>query len=226
MSKIIIAIDGYSSCGKSTLAKALASALQYVFIDSGAMYRAVTYYLMTEGIDFRSRQAVVAALPHIRIAFQMEADGPHTLLNGTDVESDIRSMEVARNVSPVAAIPEVRHAMVSQQQQLGAEKGIVMDGRDIGTVVFPQAELKIFLTASTEERVNRRQLQLIQKGIRAEKDEIRKNLLERDYIDSTRSESPLRKAPQAVVIDNTNLNEREQLLLVQTLAEARLSSSH
>ncbi|MFM8450337.1 MAG: (d)CMP kinase, partial [Haliscomenobacter sp.] len=120
----------------------------------------------------------------------------------------------------------VRHAMVSQQQQLGAEKGIVMDGRDIGTVVFPQAELKIFLTASTEERVNRRQLQLMQKGIRAEKDEIRKNLLERDYIDSTRSESPLRKAPQAVVIDNTNLNEREQLLLVQTLAEARLSSSH
>lgn len=188
------------------------------------MYRAVTYYLMVQGIDFRNRQSVVAALPNIHISFKMEADGPHTLLNGQDVEGPIRSMEVASNVSPVAAIPEVRHAMVRQQQQLGAAKGIVMDGRDIGTVVFPHAELKIFLTASTEERVKRRRLQLFQKGIRAENNEIRRNLLERDYIDSTRSESPLQKAPHAVLIDNTNLNEREQLLLVQTLAEARISS--
>lgn len=222
MSKIIIAIDGYSSCGKSTLAKALAAKLGYLFIDSGAMYRAVTYYCMQHRIKASDKKAVIEALPRIAIEFKTLEDGPHTILNGTDVELEIRSMEVAAQVSPVAAIPEVRSAMVKQQQALGMHKGIVMDGRDIGTVVFPQAELKIFLTASTEERVQRRQRQLSEKGISAPTDEIRKNLLERDYIDSTRSDSPLCKAPNAIVIDNTHLNQSEQVLLVLALVQARL----
>lgn len=186
------------------------------------MYRAVTYYCMQHHIKASDKKAVVEALPQIQIEFSTQEDGPHTILNGTDVELEIRSMEVAAQVSPVAAIPEVRSAMVKQQQALGIHKGIVMDGRDIGTVVFPQAELKIFLTASTEERVQRRQRQLSEKGITAPTDEIRKNLLERDYIDSTRSESPLCKAPHAIVIDNTHLNQSEQLLLVLALVQARL----
>ncbi len=222
-SRIIIAIDGYSSCGKSTLAKALAAELGYLFIDSGAMYRAVTLYLLRNGIAASDRLAVKKALDQIHISFEKGADGPHTLLNGEDVELEIRSMEIAARVSPVATVPEVRHNMVQQQQALGRDKGIVMDGRDIGTVVFPKAELKIFLTAATEERVCRRQLQLAQKGIDAPADEIRKNLLERDYIDATRSESPLLRASDAIVLDNTNLSPHEQLLLVHTLARARMS---
>ncbi len=221
LSEIIIAIDGYSSCGKSTLARALAAELTYVYIDSGAMYRAVTLFFLEHGIRMDQKPEVDAALEQIHIDFQYGQEGLVTLLNGENVEEGIRSMAVAAKVSPVAAIPEVRRALVRQQQALGRGKQIVMDGRDIGTVVFPHAELKIFLTASLEERVRRRSLQLLRKGLSVPDDEIRKNLLERDYIDSTRSDSPLMKAPDAVVLDNTNLTEEEQLLVAVTLALTR-----
>lgn len=221
LSEIIIAIDGYSSCGKSTLARALASELTYVYIDSGAMYRAVTLFFLEHGIRMDQKPEVDAALEQIHIDFQYGQEGLVTLLNGENVEEGIRSMAVAAKVSPVATIPEVRRALVRQQQALGRGKQIVMDGRDIGTVVFPHAELKIFLTASLEERVRRRSLQLLRKGLSVPDDEIRKNLLERDYIDSTRSDSPLMKAPDAVVLDNTNLTEEEQLLVAVTLALTR-----
>ncbi|MBK8043871.1 MAG: (d)CMP kinase [Haliscomenobacter sp.] len=220
MSEIIIAIDGYSSCGKSTLARALAAELTYVYIDSGAMYRAVTLFL-EHGIRMDHKPSVDAALEQIHIDFQYGQEGLVTLLNGENVEEGIRSMAVAAKVSPVATIPEVRRALVRQQQALGRGKQIVMDGRDIGTVVFPHAELKIFLTASLEERVRRRSLQLLRKGLSVPDEEIRKNLLERDYIDSTRSDSPLMKAPDAVVLDNTNLTEEEQLLVTVILALTR-----
>ncbi|MBP9075731.1 MAG: (d)CMP kinase [Haliscomenobacter sp.] len=221
MSEIIIAIDGYSSCGKSTLARALAAELTYVYIDSGAMYRAVTLFFLEHGIRMDHKPSVDAALEQIHIDFQYGQEGLVTLLNGENVEEGIRSMAVAAKVSPVATIPEVRRALVRQQQALGRGKQIVMDGRDIGTVVFPHAELKIFLTASLEERVRRRSLQLLRKGLSVPDEEIRKNLLERDYIDSTRSDSPLMKAPDAVVLDNTNLTEEEQLLVAVTLALTR-----
>jgi cytidylate kinase len=221
LSEIIIAIDGYSSCGKSTLARALAAELTYVYIDSGAMYRAVTLFFLEHGIRMDQKPEVDAALEQIHIDFQYGQEGLVTLLNGENVEEGIRSMAVAAKVSPVATIPEVRRALVRQQQALGRGKQIVMDGRDIGTVVFPHAELKIFLTASLEERVRRRSLQLLRKGLSVPDDEIRKNLLERDYIDSTRSDSPLMKAPDAVVLDNTNLTEEEQLLVAVTLALTR-----
>lgn len=221
LSEIIIAIDGYSSCGKSTLARALAAELTYVYIDSGAMYRAVTLFFLEHGIRMDHKPEVDAALEQIHIDFQYGQEGLVTLLNGENVEEGIRSMAVAAKVSPVATIPEVRRALVRQQQALGRGKQIVMDGRDIGTVVFPHAELKIFLTASLEERVRRRSLQLLRKGLSVPDEEIRKNLLERDYIDSTRSDSPLMKAPDAVVLDNTNLTEEEQLLVAVTLALTR-----
>lgn len=222
MKKIVIAVDGYSSCGKSTLAKALAGALGYIYIDSGAMYRAVTLFLQRHQIAPADRPAVLQVLQDIHINFENKPEGPITLLNDENVEEAIRSMEVASMVSQVAVIPEVRRQLVRQQQRLGAQKGIAMDGRDIGTVVFPKAELKIFLTASLDERVKRRLLQLQEKGISPPGDEIRKNLLERDYIDSTRSDSPLMKAPDSVIIDNTNLSEREQMLMALTLAKARI----
>lgn len=221
LSEIIIAIDGYSSCGKSTLARALAAELTYVYIDSGAMYRAVTLFFLEHGIRMDHKPSVDAALEQIHIDFQYGQEGLVTLLNGENVEEGIRSMAVAAKVSPVATIPEVRRALVRQQQALGRGKQIVMDGRDIGTVVFPHAGLKIFLTASLEERVRRRSLQLLRKGLSVPDEEIRKNLLERDYIDSTRSDSPLMKAPDAVVLDNTNLTEEEQLLVAVTLALTR-----
>ncbi|MBK7477794.1 MAG: (d)CMP kinase [Haliscomenobacter sp.] len=226
MSEIIIAIDGYSSCGKSTLARALAAELNYRYIDSGAMYRAVTLFFLERGIRMDQKPEVESALDQIHIDFQHGPDGLITLLNGENVEEGIRSMAVAAKVSPVATIPEVRRALVRQQQALGRARQIVMDGRDIGTVVFPHAGLKIFLTASLEERVRRRSLQLLAKGMSVPDDEIRKNLLERDYIDSTRSDSPLMKAPDAVVLDNTNLTEEEQLLVAVTLALMRKRRSN
>lgn len=208
MKKIIIAIDGYSSCGKSTLAKSLASHLGYTYIDSGAMYRAVTLFLLEHGIKVEDHDRVQAALQDINIRF---AENNHTLLNGRDVEREIRQMSVSNYVSEVAAVPEVRRAMVSQQQQLGEERGIVMDGRDIGTVVFPKAELKIFLTAEPEIRARRRYDELAQKGQEATLEAIKANLTHRDHIDSTREDSPLRQAADAVIIDNTLLNREEQL---------------
>lgn len=217
VSKIVIAIDGHSSCGKSTLAKALAEHLGYTYIDSGAMYRAVTLYLLQQGISAEDEASVRKALAAISIRF-----GPsnHAFLNGQDVEADIRKMEVSRYVSEVAAVPQVRRAMVHQQQQMGAEKGIVMDGRDIGTVVFPEAELKIFLTASLEIRVKRRYEELQAKGLSATLAEVSQNLQHRDHIDSTRDDSPLRQAPGAIVIDNTTLTREQQLAHAITLAKS------
>lgn len=224
MKKITIAIDGHSSCGKSTLAKSLAAELGYIYVDSGAMYRAVTLYFLREGIRFEDLEAVRQTLPEIQIIFKNSDKGNRTFLNGEDAEEAIRGMEVSRNVSPVAAIPEVRRAMVAQQQELGRQKGIVMDGRDIGTVVFPQAELKIFLTASLEERTLRRYRELRAKGMELDRSEVRENLQMRDQIDSTRADSPLEQAEDAVVIDNTNLSPREQLSMALALARERLKS--
>lgn len=212
--KIIIAIDGYSSSGKSTMARALAGAIGYRYIDSGAMYRAVTLWGLRHGIVADGNvdeAALVAALPEINIDFMpIAGEGQHTLLNGEDVEREIRSLRVSDNVSPVAAIPAVRHHLVALQQQFGREKGIVMDGRDIGTTVFPDAEMKIFVDASAETRARRRFKELQEKGIEATYDDVLANVKQRDHIDTTRSESPLRKADDAVSLDNSEMSLHEQ----------------
>jgi CMP/dCMP kinase len=214
--KIVIAIDGHSSCGKSTLAKSLARELGYVYIDSGAMYRAVTLYALRNGwieegrVD---RDKLVKGLDQIRITFHWdeETEKNTTFLNGENVEDKIRQMEVSQYVSPVSTIAGVRREMVKQQRENGKNKGIVMDGRDIGTVVFPDAELKIFMTASPEIRAQRRYTELKEKGTEVDYEDILKNVLERDTIDSGRKESPLRKADDAVVLDNSFLSRDEQL---------------
>jgi cytidylate kinase len=222
-STIQIAIDGYSSCGKSTLAKAIAKSLGYIYIDSGAMYRAVTLFFISHAIDPFDLSAAHEALQDVHISFVRTAEGNHTILNGEDVEHRIREMDVAAKVSQVATISEVRRALVHQQRQLAQGVGVVMDGRDIGTVVFPEAALKIFLTATMEERVQRRFLQLKTQGKVVQLPEIQQNLFTRDYIDSTRSDSPLMKAADSVVIDNTNLSETEQLLMTLALVHERIN---
>ena len=219
---ITIAIDGYSSCGKSTLAIDLARELQYSHIDSGAMYRAVTLFIIEREIDVNNRPKVIDQLPEIQIRFDVVDGANHTFLNDRDVEKDIRQLIVSQSVSQIAAIPEVRHTLVALQQAMDRSKGIVMDGRDIGTVVFPRAELKLFLTAEIEERVQRRLLELQQKGMEADYDSVKENLMNRDRIDTTRKESPLRQAIDAVLIDNTNLNRREQLAMTLALAHERI----
>lgn len=223
---IIIAVDGFSSCGKSTLAKALAKQLSYLYIDSGAMYRAVTLYFLRNKVDWNKPEAVATALDQITIRFSKNnQEQIQTILNGENVEQEIRQMEVSRSVSPVAAVPAVRRFLVKQQQAMGQAKGIVMDGRDIGTVVFPQAELKIFLTASSKERSRRRFLELQAKGQSVSLEEVAANLTERDHIDSSREDSPLRQAEDAVVVDNTNLTEQEQLLMTLSLAQERIRTA-
>ena len=223
MKKIVIAIDGYSSCGKSTMAKNLARQLGYVYVDTGAMYRAVTLYALHQQL-FKADGEVDATslqqdMPDIRISFQFNAQTgkPDTYLNDELVEQEIRTMQVSERVSKIAALPFVRTALVAQQQRMGVDKGIVMDGRDIGTVVFPHAELKIFVTASAEVRAQRRYDELQQKGMPARYDDILKNVQERDYIDSHREVSPLRKAEDAIELDNSNLtiDEQQQWLLHQ-----------
>lgn len=213
--RIIIAIDGHSSCGKSTLAKQLAQELGYTYIDSGAMYRAVTLHLLRHQIKAEEQQRISHALSQIEIRFNARNE---TLLNGENVEQAIRQMEVSQYVSEVAAVPEVRRAMVEQQQQMGENKAIVMDGRDIGTVVFPEAELKIFLTASPEIRAERRFKELQDKGQDSSIEEVNANLRHRDHIDSTRADSPLRQAADAVIIDNSRLNRDQQLARALELA--------
>lgn len=210
--KIIITIDGWSSCGKSTLAKQLAKELGYVYVDSGAMYRAITLYFLRNNIDFDDKKEVNAALKDINLEFEFnEASGNSEIfLNGENVEYLIRDLVVAEKVSDVAAIKEVREFAVAQQQKFGTKKGIVMDGRDIGTVVFPKAELKIFMTADNAVRVERRFKELIRKNPNTTIEEVKNNLEMRDYIDSHREVSPLRKAEDAVELDNTNLTEDEQ----------------
>ncbi|MDE6416664.1 MAG: (d)CMP kinase [Duncaniella sp.] len=211
---ITIAIDGYSSSGKSTMAKALAKAIGYRYIDSGAMYRAVTLYAMRSGLIDKTGNidvnALVAALPAITIDFEVSGDRQYTILNGENVEKEIRSLEVSDNVSPVAAIPEVRHALVRMQQALGSEGGIVMDGRDIGTTVFPHAEMKVFCNASAEKRATRRYLELKAKGENVDYEAVLANVLSRDHIDETRKESPLRRADDAVDLDNSEMTVDEQ----------------
>ncbi len=217
VSKIIVAIDGYSSCGKSTLAKQLAKALGYRFIDTGAMYRAVALYLLKNQIDIHHPEMVAAALSNITISFTYneENQSQETFLNGENVESEIRvNSRVASVVSDVSAISEVRRFLVKQQQEMGREKGIVMDGRDIGTVVFPQAELKIFITADPTTRANRRLEELKEKGQNTTYDEVLANLAKRDHIDTTRADSPLKKASDAIELDNSNLTKEQQFDLV------------
>lgn len=216
MKKIVIAIDGFSSCGKSTMAKDLAREVGYIYVDTGAMYRAVTLFAMrndvfdAEGNIDETR--LKALLPDVKLTFQLnnETKLPEVSLNGENVERYIRTLEVSQHVSPIAALPFVREKLVEQQQAMGNEKGIVMDGRDIGTVVFPNAELKIFVTASAEIRAQRRFKELEAKGMPADFDEILQNVEQRDYIDTHRETSPLRQADDALVLDNSHLTIAEQ----------------
>lgn len=213
--KITIAIDGFSSCGKSTMAKDLAKELGYVYVDSGAMYRAVTLYAMENGLISDGKidiDGLKSKMNEINISFKFnsETKKPDTYLNGKYVEDEIRRMEVSNNVSPIAALGFVRTALVKMQQSMGKEKGIVMDGRDIGTVVFPDAELKIFVTASPEVRAQRRYDELIAKGDLVNFDEILDNVKKRDHIDQNREESPLKQADDAIVLDNSNISIADQ----------------
>lgn len=212
--KIIIAIDGYSSSGKSSMARALASRIGYRYIDSGAMYRAVTLWAMRNGLvdaGVVDADNLVASLGDIAVDFMPMPDGrQHTLLNREDVEEEIRRLEVSNNVSQVSVIPAVRHRLVALQQAMGKSKGIVMDGRDIGTTVFPFAEMKVFVTASPETRAQRRYEELKAKGVKSTYEEVLDNVVTRDHIDETREESPLRKADDAVVLDNSHMTVEEQ----------------
>lgn len=223
--KIIITLDGFSSCGKSTLARQLAAALNYVFIDSGAMYRAITLYFLRNHINYEDTQAVVEALSNIDLLFQYNeiTGNSDILLNDENVEPLIRDMLVSEKVSEVSAIKEVREFAVAQQQKMGDSKGIVMDGRDIGTTVFPQAELKIFVTADTAVRVERRYKELFEKNPSIAIEDIQHNLEMRDYIDSNREVSPLRKAADAIVLDNTDLTREEQLEMALQWAAERMA---
>jgi len=207
---IIVAIDGYSSCGKSTIAKALAKYAGYTYVDTGAMYRATALYAQRAGLTDNLLQ-VVPLLENIQIAFVHTTDGQHVTLNGEDVESQIRTLEVGELASQISTIKEVRAFLVEQQQAMGVQKGIVMDGRDIGTVVFPQAELKLFLTASPEVRAERRFLELQAQGENPDFDEVLRATNERDYRDTHRAESPLRQAEDAVVVDNSHMTREEQM---------------
>ncbi|MCC8119949.1 MAG: (d)CMP kinase [Bacteroidales bacterium] len=213
--KIIIAIDGYSSSGKSTMAKRLASKIGYRYIDTGAMYRAITLFALERNLINNQGSVDEATLqqllPTAKVDFQVQPDGSqHTLLNGIDVEAEIRKLYVSNQVSTIAAIPFVRHALVALQQAMGTEKGIVMDGRDIGTTVFPNAELKIFVTASAQTRAQRRFNEMIEKGQNPTFEEILANVTHRDHIDETRAESPLRRADDALLLDNSHMTIEEQ----------------
>lgn len=218
----VIAIDGFSSCGKSTVAKALAKQLNFVFVDSGAMYRAVTLYFQRHQISLTDDVAIAQAIQDIHIDLVPQADKIQVLLNGEDISDAIRTMEVSEYVSEVSAIKAVRQAMVKQQQALGAKRNIVMDGRDIGTTVFPHADLKIFMTASPQVRAERRFAELTAKGEQLTMEEVKDNLAHRDHIDSTREESPLRQAEDAIVLDNSELNQEEQLAFVVDLVKSRM----
>ncbi len=224
MKKIIIAIDGYSSCGKSTLAKELAAELHYTFIDSGAMYRAITLYFLRNHIDSKKNNEVKKALQKIHLDFiYNENKGKYDMyLNDENVEILIRELLVSEHVSEVSTLKDVREFAVAQQQKMGIKKGIVMDGRDIGTTVFPNAELKLFLVADVAVRVERRFKELFEKNKNISLDEVKANLEMRDYIDSNREISPLRKANDAIVLDNTNLTAREQLKIALNLAKEKI----
>jgi cytidylate kinase len=225
MNKIIIAIDGFSSTGKSTIAKQLARQLNYIYVDTGAMYRAVTYFALENGLigkDFFHKEKLIEKLDEIYITFKFnpKLGFAEVYLNGKNIEADIRTLEVSQYVSPIATISEVRQKLVQQQQLMGKDKGIVMDGRDIGTVVFPDAELKIFMTASAETRAKRRYRELLERGHNLSYDDVLDNVTTRDRIDSTRKDSPLVKAKDAIEIDNSDLTIEEQLDSLLKLAKA------
>ncbi len=222
--KIIITIDGWSSCGKSTLAKRLAKELGYIYVDSGAMYRAITLYFLRNNIDIEDKKETKAALKSINLEFVFNTASQHSemYLNGENVEYVIRDLIIAEKVSDVAAIKEVREFAVAQQQKMGTKKGIVMDGRDIGTVVFPKAELKIFMTADNAVRVERRFKELYEKNPNITIEEVKNNLEMRDYIDSHREVSPLRKANDAMILDNTDLTENQQFEKAMEWARKKL----
>ena len=224
MNSITIAIDGFSSTGKSTVAKQLAEALKYIYVDSGAMYRAVTLYAMQQNyIDENqfNENGLIEHLDDISISFQFheERNLAEVYLNGENVEKEIRTLEVSNLVSIVSAVPEVRRKLVEQQQQMGIDKGVVMDGRDIGTVVFPDAELKIFMTASAETRAIRRYKELLDRGDDVEYEEVLDNVVKRDHIDSTREDSPLTKAEDAIEFDNSNLSIEDQFSRILNMAK-------
>jgi CMP/dCMP kinase len=221
MKKIIITIDGWSSCGKSTLAKQLAKQLGYVYIDSGAMYRAITLYFLRNAIDLTNKKEVVKALENITLEFEYNDKSQHSeiLLNGENVEYLIRDLIVAEKVSDVAAVKEVREFATAQQQKMGKKKGIIMDGRDIGTTVFPRAEIKFFMTADIVVRVERRFKEMHEKNPNVSIEEVKSNLEMRDYIDSNREVSPLRQAKSAIVLDNTNLTMEQQLKFALGIVE-------
>ncbi len=228
--KIIIAIDGYSSTGKSTVAKQLAKSLQYIYVDTGAMYRAVTLFAMRKGyIDDNhfDPKALENELPSIRIRFEFnpEKGSADTLLNDENVEKEIRTLSVSRFVSKVAAVSKVRKKLVEQQNEMGKAKGIVMDGRDIGTVVFPNAELKLFMTATAKDRAERRFLELTERGEKVTYEDVLKNVVNRDHIDSTRKDSPLRKASDAIQIDNSNLTLEQQFEQILGLAKNAIKNA-
>ena len=230
MKKITIAIDGFSSCGKSTMAKDLAKKLGYVYVDTGAMYRAVTLYAMRNRL-FNADGSVKTAdlerqMNKINITFKLNktAERPDTYLNNELVENGIRTLEVSNHVSQIAAVPFIREAMVAQQQRMGKDKGVVMDGRDIGTTVFPEAELKVFVTASAEVRAQRRYDELKEKGMPADFNDILKNVQERDYIDSHREVSPLRKAPDAIELDNSYMTIAEQSAWLMEQVEQKIEA--
>ncbi len=227
MASIIIALDGYSSCGKSTTAKLAAKQLGYAYIDTGAMYRAVTLYFLQNHVAITNPHEVDKALEsiHINFRYHPETGGNDTYLNGLNVETEIRKMYISERVSEVSAVVEVRHAMVAQQQKMGKGKSIVMDGRDVGTVVFPKAELKIFMTADPLMRAQRRQTELLAKGEMVDLPEIVANLQKRDHIDTHREEGPLRQAEDALLVDNTFMTVDEQVELVVQLADERISQA-
>ncbi len=226
--KIVIAIDGHSSTGKSTVAKQLAKALQYIYVDTGAMYRAVTLYAMRKGyideLQFQ-QEALELDLSKINIKFEIndETGLAEVLLNGENVENEIRTLSVSKHVSKIAAVSNVRKKLVEQQHQMGIDKGIVMDGRDIGTVVFPKAELKLFMTATAKDRAERRYMELKEKGEDVTYEDVLKNVVDRDHIDSTRKDSPLRQAGDAIKIDNSNLTLQEQFEQILLLAKATIA---
>ena len=231
MKKIIVAIDGHSSCGKSTMAKSLAAKVGYIYVDTGAMYRAVTLFAMRQGLFDAQGQPDAARLealvPQIEVSFRLDPAThlPLVCLNGEVVEEAVRTLEVSSHVSAIAALPFVREALTRQQQRMGEEKGIVMDGRDIGTVVFPQAELKVFVTASAEVRAQRRYLELTAKGQSVAFEDILRNVQERDYIDSHREVAPLRQADDALVLDNSELTREEQMQWLLDRFEGRTGAS-
>lgn len=231
MKKIIVAIDGHSSCGKSTMAKSLAAQVGYIYVDTGAMYRAVTLFAMRQRLFDAQGQPDAARLealvPKIEVSFHLDptTNLPLVCLNGEVVEEEVRTLEVSSHVSAIAALPFVREALTRQQQRMGEEKGIVMDGRDIGTVVFPQAELKVFVTASAEVRAQRRFLELTAKGQAVAFEDILRNVQERDYIDSHREVAPLRQADDALVLDNSEMTREEQMQWLLNRFEERTGAS-